>query len=294
MANLSDIFSKGRDVAGAANAVRDYLPESITKSIDSVLGGNILPLGVRKGINGFRSTINNLGGLQRSNHFYVTIPNPRILGGDIGPILLPFLTESASLPGVSLATSDIRRYGVGHIEKKPYAPIFTDTQMTFYGDGSGTVHKFFYKWMTGIIKFDNSVTSNKNGYNGLAPFQVEFKKDYAVDIILTTIDEKERKLMEYKLYDAYPIAMGDMSMSWSDVDGFIKIPITFTFTRWKRTDINLDIDEEYGGLSSIQKILKAGSAIQTLASLRKPGNVADIINVVNNSKVALGGITKLF
>lgn len=293
MANLSDIFSKGRDVAGAANAVRDYLPPQITTAIDSVLGANILPLGARKGINGFRSTINNLGGMQRSNHFYVTIPNPRILTGDIGPILLPFLTDTINLPGVSLATTDVRRYGVGPIERKPYAPIFTDTQMSFYGDGSGTVHKFFYKWLNGIVKFDNGV-HGKPGYNGLRPFEVEYKKDYAVDIILTTVDEKERKLMEFKLYDAYPIALGDINMSWADTDGYIKIPVTFTFNRWKRTDISLDIDEEFAGLSTIQKILKAGSAIQTLASLKKPGNVADIINVVNNSKIAVGGVTKLF
>ena len=292
MANLSDIFAKGRDVAGAANALREYLPEPIIGAIDTVLGGNILPLGARKGINGFRSTINSLGGLQRSNHFYVTIPNPRILSGDIGPVLLPFLTDTTSLPGVSLATSEIRRYGYGPIERKPYAPIFTDTQMSFYGDASGTVHKFFYKWMTGIVKFDNGI-HGKRGYNELNPFEVEYKKDYAVDIIITTMDEKERKLMEFKLYDAYPIAMGDIGMSWAETDGFVKIPITLTFNRWKRTDISIDLDEEFSGLSSIQKILKAGTAIQTLASLKKPRNVADIINVVNNSKVAVGGILKL-
>lgn len=293
MANLSEIFAKGRDAAGAANALREYLPEPITNAIDTVLGGNILPLGVRKGINGFRSTINGLGGLQRSNHFYVTIPNPRILSGDIGPILLPFLTESANLPGISLATSEIRRYGVGAIERKPYAPIFTDQQMTFYGDGSGTVHKFFYKWMNGIVKFDNPV-NGKGGYNGLRPFEVEYKRDYAVDIVITTIDEKERKIKEFKLYGAYPISIGDINMSWAETDNFQRIPVTFTYYNWKRTDISIDIDNEFGNLSAVQKILKAGTAIQTLASLRKPGNVADIINVVNNSKIALGGIQQLF
>lgn len=293
MANLSDIFSKGRDVAGAANALRDYLPDSVTTAIDSVLGGNILPLGARKGINGFRSTINGLGGLQRSNHFYVTIPNPKVSAGDIGPILLPFLTDAANLPGVSFATSEVRRYGTGSVERKPYVPIFTDTQMSFYGDGSGTVHKFFYNWMNGIIKFDNGV-NGKAGRSKLKPFEVEFKKDYAVDITITTIDEKERKIKEFKLYEAYPVALGDISMNWADTDGYVKIPVTFTFTRWKRTDISLDLDEEFSGLSTVQKILKVGSAIQTLASVRKPNNVADIVNVVNSSKTAIGGISRIF
>lgn len=295
MANLSEIFAKGREVAGAANAVRDFLPQPIIGAIDSVLGANILPLGARKGINGFRSTINSLGGLQRSNHFYVTIPNPRILSNDIGPILLPFLTDSANLPGVSFATSEIRRYGVGPIERKPYAPVFVDTQMSFYGDASGTAHKFFYKWMTGIVKFDNSpAPGGKAGFNGLRPFEVEYKRDYAVDISIVAIDEKERRAMEFKLYEAYPIALGDINMNWAETDGFIKIPVTFTFQRWKRTDISLDLDEELRDLSPIQKILKIGTAIQTIASVRKPNNVADIISVVNNSKTVLGGLRSLF
>lgn len=293
MANLSDIFAQGRNVAGATNALRQYLPDSLASSIDSVLGANILPYGIRTGISGFRSTIDGLGGLQRSSLFYVTIPNPKILRADIGPILLPFLTETASLPGVSLATSDIRRYGVGPIERKPYSAVFTDTQMTFFGDASGTVHKFFYKWMTGMLKFDNDM-AGKPGYNNLRPYEVEYKNDYKVDITITTIDEKTRTLMEFKLYDAYPIALGDVAMSWGETDGFIRIPVTFTFLRWKRTDISLDLDEAFSGLSTVQKILKAGTAIQTLASLRKPGNVADIVNIVNNTKTAVGGVLKLF
>jgi len=40
--------------------------------------------------------------------------------------------------------------------------------------------------------------------------------------------------------------------------------------------------------------LKAGTAIQTLAKIRKPGNVADILNVVNGSKVAVGSLRGLF
>jgi len=165
--------------------------------------------------------------------------------------------------------------------------------MTFYGDASGTVHKFFYQWMTGMIKFDNSM-SGRPGQNKLMPFEVEYKDDYKVDITITTIDEKTRTLMEFKLYEAYPIALGDVPMSWGETDNFIKIPVTFTFTRWKRTDLSLDLEEAFSGMSTVQKLLKAGTAIQTLASLRKPGNVADIINIVNNSKTAVGGVRSLF
>lgn len=294
MAKVADVFTRGRNLAGSANALREFLPSEITNGIDSILGGNILPVGVRKGISGFRSTINNLNGLQRPNHFYVTIPNPAVLRGDIGPITLPFLTEAATIPGVMLATSDVRRYGYGPTEKKPYAPTFIDQQMTFYGDGSGLVHKFFYSWMNSIVKYDE-FPRGRPGRNGARPFEVEYKRQYAVDITITAIDEVDRKIMEIKLFDAFPIAMGDIPLSWAQTDSFVSIPITFSYYNWKRTDISINLEDLIGeDLSPVQRLLKAGTAIQTLAKVRKPGNVADILNVVNGSKVAVGSLRGLF
>lgn len=294
MSRAADFFDRSRKVAGGANALREFLPSEITNSIDSILGGNILPVGSRKGINGFRSTVNALNGLQRPNHFYVTIPNPPILRGDIGPILLPFLTESANIPGMALATSDVRRYGYGPTERKPYAPIFVDQQMTFLGDASGTVHKFFYKWMNGIVKSDE-FPRGRPGFNGVRPFEVEYKRQYAVDITITAIDEVDRKIMEVKLYDAFPIAMGDINMSWGQNDSYVSLPITFSYFNWKRTDISINLEDLIGeDLSPVQRLLKAGTAIQTLARIKKPNNVADIINVVNNSKIAVGSLGGFF
>lgn len=294
MSKVSDFFERGRNIAGTANALREFLPQEITNGIDSIFGGNILPVGVRKGISGFRSTINNLNGLQRANHFYVTIPNPPILQGDIGPILLPFLTESTNIPGVAFATSDIRRYGYGPMEKKPYAPIFVDQNMNFYGDGSGLVHKFFYKWMNGILKYDE-FPMGRPGFNGVRPFEVEYKRQYAVDITITTIDETDKKIIEIKLFDAFPIAVGDVSLNWAQTDSFVNFPVTFTYYKWKRTDISINLEDLIGeDLSPVQRVLRAGTAIQALAKVRKPNNVADIINVVNNSKVAIGSVGGLF
>jgi len=294
MANLSELFGKGREIAGTTGALREYLPEQLNTAIESVLGGNILPLGARKGINGFRSTINSLNGLQRSNHFYITIPNPRVLRGDIGPTLLPFLCESVSLPGISLATSEIRRHGYGPVERKPYAPIFVDTNMTFFGDQAGLVHRFFYTWINSIVKSDNFI-GGKKSRSGLEPWHVEYKSEYSTDISIIAIDETERKLMEFKLYEAYPTAMGDIAMSWADTDGIVRIPITFTYHHWKRTDVSIDLDDFLGeDLSPIQRILKMGTAIQTLARTRRPGGIADISNVIKNSTTALGGLKGLF
>jgi hypothetical protein len=47
-------------------------------------------------------------------------------------------------------------------------------------------------------------------------------------------------------------------------------------------------------LSGLQKLLKVGTAVQTLASLRAPTGIADIINVVSNAKIAVGGLSDVF
>jgi hypothetical protein len=101
--------------------------------------------------------------------------------------------------------------------------------------------------------------------------------------------------MEVKLYDAFPIAMGDIGLSWNQNDSYVGIPITFSYYKWKRTDISINLDELIGeDISPVQRLLKAGTAIQTLAKIKKPNNVADILNVVNNSKVAVGSLGGFF
>ena len=45
--------------------------------------------------------------------------------------LATYRGDSFAQPGVSMATTEIKRYGVGPIERKPYLPIFTDQQFSF-------------------------------------------------------------------------------------------------------------------------------------------------------------------
>lgn len=290
-------IAKGFQVATVANALQPVLPTPLRNTLNSVFGLNTTPATGRKNIAGFLSAVNKYQGLARTNHFYVSIPTPPVvatLGGNdkVTSRELPFLCESAALPGVSLATSEVRRYGTGSIEKKPYAPIFTDQTFTFYGDNTGAVHKFFYSWLNGIIKYDERIPSGIMGKNNAFPFEVEYKNQYAVDITITCINEADQTVSEVVLQDAFPIFLGDVSLSWADNDTFVKIPITFTYYNWKLTTMNVNsaLRNPAGNLSTVQRLIRAGTAIQTLATLRRPTGVADIINVIGNSRIALGGL----
>jgi hypothetical protein len=294
---INSAISKGRDIAGTANALLDIpgIPDGVRNAVGTLFGTGrgLRPGQNRRDLNNFLGTISKLNGFSRPSYFYVEINTPKMMYRDSNNArTLAFLCETASVPGVSLAVSDIRRYGYGPFERKPHGATFVDMTMSFFADGSGLVQKFFYKWMNGIVKFDELPFGpvGQAGNVAVAPFEVNYKENYKADILITTVDESNNDIINIRLRDAYPIFMGDVNLGWGDSDNVSRIPITFTYYNWKIENININQIQQTRAPSLIQSLIKAGTAIQTLATLRKPNNVADVINVINNSKIALGGI----
>lgn len=226
----------------------------------------------------------------RNNLFEVTLFPPKVITGEKLVYNLHLYAESASIPGLNFATSDIRRYGYGPIEKKPYAPIFNDITISFLVDGTGDLYKFFNKWMNRIVSSDQYVNGSSSN-NGLSAFEVEYKDDYKTQINISTFDEAGEVVLNTQLVDAVPIAISDTQLSWSDNDSVMKLQVTFTYFQHILLDPNSR--EPSSGvvkpLSGLQQLIKAGTALQTLSSLRKPRSIGDVINVVNNAKVIAGG-----
>ena len=122
----------------------------------------------------------------------------------------------------------------------------------------------------------------------MQPFEVNYKEQYATDILITTVDEANNDIINVRLTKAFPVFMGDISLGWNDTDSIARLPITFTYYNWKIENININQLTENRSPGLVQSLLKASTAIQTLSTLRKPNNVADIVNVVNNTKLAIG------
>lgn len=227
----------------------------------------------------------------RTNLFEVTIRPPLIMTGDRMDQVIHLYADSVNIPGLNFATSETRRYGYGPIEKKPYAPIFNDITISFLVDGTGNIYKYFYKWMNRIVSSDQYINGNSSSSNGLGAFEVEYKDQYKSQIGISTFDEAGNGVLTSQLIDAIPISLSDTQLSWSDNDQIMRLSMTFTFFQHRLIDT--ESKEPVSGitkpLSGLQQIVKAGTAIQTLASLRKPKNVGDVINVINNAKTILGG-----
>lgn len=304
MANIGDALAKGQQAIGAVEGIRSVLPPglvppALSGALDKLLGKGPSSSGA-KSLNEFRSNFLYRKSVMRNNRYYVQINGtPSALAKDSATLqMIPFVAESASIPGVQLATSEIRRYGVGQVEKKPYSAVFVDTSMNFIVDGGGDIHAFFYNWINSIVRFDKGMTEIPTG---LEPYEVEYKyapggsqRNYSTDISIFTLDEANRSIVEIKLIDAYPIFMGDMSLGWANTNDYAKLPVTFTYTRWTSERTPLTGIEKGPGASPLQKLLSLGSAVQSLAAIRKPTGVGDLLNIVNNSSSAVRGIKQLF
>lgn len=198
-------------------------------------------------ISSFSSNIGRYGVLQ-NNKFAVFFmpPLPVSLNTftDIGDIyntfnttrMIQMRTESARIPGVSIQSQDVKRYGTGVSQKMPHNAAFTDTSFTFVADRDSTIHRFFYAWLTNIVDF-NGTTFFRN----VPSYNVAYKDDIMTDIYIFVFDNSGNVSQLVTLYDAFPNSMNDVALDWGNTDTVMKITVGFTFREWSLNNVNSGI-----------------------------------------------------
>lgn len=231
-------------------------------------------------------------GIAKTNRFETRITMPKILNNANKTDLQTMLTlrcESANIPGVTITTTDIQRYGYGLTEKVPTNVATGDLTCSFIGDADGSIYKLFYRWLAGIIKWDEYPNlAGKSSYNNLRPYEHEYKSEYQGLINIITYSENDDKLISYDFFDVYPVGIGEIQYNWGSNDELVRIPIQFAYSYFKVVNIDENTSFAPGATNSLGmfgQLLKTGTAIQTIASLKKPQSIGDIINVVNNAKI---------
>lgn len=302
-------FTKtAQNVMGAVN---------IGASVAGALGlGSTLrtPTSTQGEFNGIRELVHGdlrKYGIQKTNLAYVSFSLPNVLR-------IPGLNQEAVLlathragafpaPGVSLATSELRRYGVGPVEKKPYLPTFADIPVEFIGDSNGNIHKFFYLWMNGIVNFldlpRENANSDKFGTSSKKPFALEYKDNYKTTLRIRTFNDNQESLADIILENAFPVSMSEIQYNWNDESQLVRFTVNFTYTHWKydveSSKFNFappGKEREKSGFDLIYnfltKIYPAAQAIEL--ATRKPRQIQDISKIVNAGKTGLSPITKYY
>lgn len=246
-------------------------------ALKSLFGGD--SGGAQGKLNNFISEMRN-NSVARTNLFDVTMGIPTVMGGKMTTQKLSLYAEGAQLPGMNIQTDSIKRYGVGPQESVPYSLQFNDININFIGDGKGEIYKFFYNWMHSIVKADSDMSSEKVSRTGLAPYEVEFKDRYQTTINITTYNEQGQPVLVYSLFGAFPKNVPDVSLSWNEGSQYMQFGVTFAYfqARLQTAEKDLALTKDgFGEMSLLQKGIKIGTALQTLAALKKPRNIQDAI-----------------
>lgn len=185
----------------------------------------------------------------RPNLFLVNfyLPDALVDGLNTDPSeRLSFLCEETAIPGVAMFTqNDVQRYGYGPMEKRPVAALFNDLPLNFIGDGEGYILKFFHYWMNFIINFNsgsqtatmNTVVgpTSPNSETGPKPYEVRYRDDYVAKVEIVTYDQASNRVLVTTLNQAWPVIVDNVSLSWAEQDGFMKILTTFNYRDWYST-----------------------------------------------------------
>ena len=240
-------------------------------------------------------------GIEKPNLTYVRLGIPKMMEDaaipDVKAIAkeVTLRAERVNQPGIQLVTSNVRRYGVGPTEKKPFTAQTGDINISFIGDARGVIHQFFYIWMNGIVNAYNipDLVGVKDIF-GKYPYEVEYFYNYRIPIEILLYDEERQEISTIVLHNAFPIAMGEIQRDWASINDLVRINVTFAYSHWsygnkKLLGLSAPTRETLASQKSslIDIALKGMTAIQAISSIKRPQNVNDILNVVNTGSTLL-------
>lgn len=215
-------------------------------------------------INDFKASFSK--DVARANKFDVNIPVPLTLLPYVSAAKdLKYRCETAQLPSRTFATMEQKTYGP--IEKYPYLNTYTDLELTFIVDDDMSQKVFFDAWM--------------NYINPLYNYNMRYKSDYSTVITVNQYDVNNQLSYSVNLYDAYPVSMNQMDLSWSE-EGYHKLSMTFAYTYWQNNSLQaVGMELVDAGINAVTSMIPGGlggSAVGTIGSKFNsiPNNITNI------------------
>lgn len=155
--------------------------------------------------------------LALTSHFFVTLQVPG------APSMLSFAACATSLPGYTVNTMEVRRYGVGPAYSYPVSNAVPELQISFYVDAKGEILAFFQTWANKVFNMQVSDAPDAPPH-----YVASYKSEYAANIDIDLLDRSKDVHSKYALRNAYPVVVGQTELAWGD-SGIMRLPVTFRF-----------------------------------------------------------------
>lgn len=192
-------------------------------------------------INSFKTNISDFGVLPTNKfELYVNPPNA-LINNNINNMdkevnvrdtisMMKFRSETLNAPGIALLTAPINRYGLGTPQKYPVNALFSDISLTIISDRYGDIWQFWYNWIRTVWQFtgveDGSATGKSSRF---ATYTAEYKDEYSSTMQILIYDAFGKVQQTINLYEAYPVTMKDVALSWDSTDDLMKINVNITY-----------------------------------------------------------------
>jgi hypothetical protein len=195
-------------------------------------------------INSFKSNLQDYGYLKTNQFEVLVTPPPILFSRNLNILGTPFAVgrvlyntrfriEQVNVPGISLISSDISRYGVGPTQKQPFNAQYQDVTFSILVDGYADAWQFWYNWIRTIYQF-NGKESTLFGLDGANPtpnYTAEYKDRYSSVMQIVIYDNYGNAIQRVNLYEAFPSSLRPVSMTWGNGD-LIRLAVSITYSSY--------------------------------------------------------------
>lgn len=200
-------------------------------------------------------------GFSRLNRIAIVIKPPAelidILNYKQKDDYLTYFAESVTIPGFEMLTTDL--FLGGPPMSIPIRGNYREVNTTFLVDDDMRQKMFFDAWTNFVNPKENK-------------FDFRYRDDYIGEIDILQITEDGRSVSYgVRLYEVFPIGMGDVKGSWAEQEP-VRLDVTFSYRYWR--SLNADAYERSD--SDAPDILESIDVV----GRRRENEILDSIDVV--------------
>jgi hypothetical protein len=126
------------------------------------------------------------------------------------------MCHSCSLPQRTLLTYDHKQLAAPY--RVPYSQSYDPVTFSFYADTDYSAREYFDIWQNAAINIGSNTV---NYYN-----------EFTSDVRITTIDSAGNDAYFVDLYEAYPINIGVIDLSYSTTNAVQTVTVTLSYKYW--------------------------------------------------------------
>lgn len=131
-----------------------------------------------------------------------------------------FLCRAASIPEATVENIQVRFRGrqVNFAGERMFSPW----TISIYNDNDFSLREAFENWSDQIQNYDTT-----NGFNRPV--------DYQVDMLVQQMDRNDNPVRTYKFYDAYPAAIGPITLDFENTNQIETFDVQIYYNYWTPT-----------------------------------------------------------